>query len=246
MAEQTNRKDPQKESEADNKKQVIVDVSGSIEVNNRIAILPQRISKRFQGKKPQEKLVYTFPNLIIREVIGFQLILIVVVLISLFFNAPLEELANPGNTPNPAKAPWYFLGIQELLHSFPPLIAGIVIPALVIIALLAIPYLNVNIREDTLWQNNRTKTMIYLSAIVFAVAGISFFYHALSILMPTVFLYIPAILPYFFHREKGWLGWLGRRSIAQWIMTWFVLVTIVLTMIGTYFRGPEWKWVWPW
>ena len=88
--------------------------------------------------------------------------------------------------------------------------------------------------------------MIFLSAVVFIIAGVSFIFHAFSILVPTVFLYGSATLPYFFFREKGWLAWLGRRSMAQWIMTWFVLVTIVLTITGTYFRGPEWKWVWPW
>ena len=53
------------------------------------------------------------------------------------WDAPLEELANPLQTPNPAKAPWYFLGLQELLHYFPPVVAGVLIPALVVLALIA-------------------------------------------------------------------------------------------------------------
>ena len=62
---------------------------------------------------------------------------------SLFLNAPLEELANPAKTPNPAKAPWYFLGLQELV-SHSALLGGVVAPALMVLALLAIPYLDRN------------------------------------------------------------------------------------------------------
>jgi quinol-cytochrome oxidoreductase complex cytochrome b subunit len=63
--------------------------------------------------------------------------------ISIFFNAPLEELANPAKTPNPAKAPWYCLGLQELV-SHSALLGGVVAPALMVLALLAIPYLDRN------------------------------------------------------------------------------------------------------
>ncbi len=64
---------------------------------------------------------------------------------SLFWDAPLEGLADPMQTPNPAKAPWYFLGLQELLHYFPPVVGGVLIPTLVVIALIVIPYFNVNV-----------------------------------------------------------------------------------------------------
>ena len=68
------------------------------------------------------------PHVILREAIAFQLLTIVLVLMALFWDAPLEQLANPFLTPNPAKAPWYFLGLQELLHYFPPIVAGVLIP----------------------------------------------------------------------------------------------------------------------
>jgi quinol-cytochrome oxidoreductase complex cytochrome b subunit len=63
--------------------------------------------------------------------------------VSLFWNAPLEEMANPVKTPNPAKAPWYFLGLQELV-SHSALLGGVVAPALVVLALIALPYLDPN------------------------------------------------------------------------------------------------------
>jgi hypothetical protein len=71
-------------------------------------------------------------------------------------------------------------------------------------------------------------------------------YDAYSIAIPSLLLYGFAILPYWLKREKGWINWLSRRSLAEWVMTWFVLVAIVLTVIGTFFRGPGWSWVWPW
>ena len=71
--------------------------------------------------------------------------MLVLVLLSLLWDAPLEGLANPMQTPNPAKAPWYFLGLQELLHYFPPVVGGVLIPTLVVLALIVIPYFGINI-----------------------------------------------------------------------------------------------------
>ncbi|MCM8794657.1 MAG: hypothetical protein NC819_02500 [Candidatus Omnitrophica bacterium] len=63
---------------------------------------------------------------------------------SLVAHAPLEELANPNKTPNPSKAPWYFVGLQELLVYFDPWMAGVVLPTLIIVGLMAIPYVDTN------------------------------------------------------------------------------------------------------
>ena len=225
---------------------IVEDSSGPVQVNKRIAVFPRRIPERFKKDQPTEKLVTTFPHLIIREVICFQLVIIVSALISLFFNAPLEKIADPVNTPNPTKAPWYFLGIQELLHNFPPVVAGVIIPMAVIVALIVIPYVNTNIEQTRLWAKNHRKTMVILSLVVFLVVGYSTGYHAFSVVIPTLLLYCLTLIPFLFHREKGWIYWLARRSLSEWVMIWFVIVLAVLTIIGTYFRGPEWRWVWPW
>src|SRR5207244_10676903 len=89
--------------------------------------------------------------LLLRESLACTGLVIAMVLVALFWDAPLEQLANPLLTPNPAKAPWYFLGLQELLHFFPPFVAGILIPTLVVIALVVIPYFNVNIEGAAIW-----------------------------------------------------------------------------------------------
>jgi quinol-cytochrome oxidoreductase complex cytochrome b subunit len=91
----------------------------------------------------EEDTVFSYPYAFVREALALMATVTTVMAISLFFNAPLEELANPAKTPNPAKAPWYFLGLQELV-SHSALLGGVVVPALMVLALLAIPYLDRN------------------------------------------------------------------------------------------------------
>lgn len=224
----------------------IAEGTDPMKVPRRIAVFPQKVPARFEVEKPPEKLVMTFPNLVIREVICLQIVVIVVALMALWFDAPLEELANPQHTPNPAKAPWYFLGLQELLHSFPAVVAGVAIPAMVIIALVVIPYFEINLKRAGLWFDNPHRTLVILSSVVLVIAAASAFFDAFSIVIPTLLLYGLAVIPYFARRERGWILWLARRSLAEWVIAWFVLVTTVLTSIGTFFRGPGWTWVWPW
>lgn len=216
------------------------------EVPTRIAIFPKRVPARFENEIKPQKLVMTFPNLIIREVICFQLIVIVLTIVALFINAPLEELANPQHTPNPAKAPWYFVGLQELIHSFPPLLAGVIIPLVIIVALIIIPYFEINIKREGLWVINPKQMLMVLSTIVIAIVALTIPFHVFSVAIPTFLMYCIMLIPYFIKRDNGWIHWLAKRSITEWIMTWFVLIATVLTLIGSLFRGPGWSWVWPW
>jgi hypothetical protein len=91
----------------------------------------------------QEK-VHTWPHLLNIEFIVAIIVMAGLTIWSTFLNAPLEEPANPSVTPNPSKAPWYFLGLQEMLVYFDPWIAGVVMPTLIIIGLIAIPYIDTN------------------------------------------------------------------------------------------------------
>ena len=85
-----------------------------------------------------------WPHLVLREFLAALTVIIFIWIISIVVNAPLEEKANPAVTPNPAKAPWYFVGLQELLAYFDPWIAGVMIPGIAVLGLAAIPYLDVN------------------------------------------------------------------------------------------------------
>jgi hypothetical protein len=86
--------------------------------------------------------VHTYPYLVKIEFIAAILVLALLMVWSVRLDAPLEEPANPNFTPNPAKAPWYFLGLQDMLVYFDPWIAGVAVPTLIIIGLMAIPYLD--------------------------------------------------------------------------------------------------------
>ena len=92
----------------------------------------------------EEDEVTTFPHLVYKEFLCALAVLILFILLSVFFRAPLEEMADPSLTPNPSKAPWYFVGLQELLVYFDPWIAGVMIPLLIIVGLMLIPYLDTN------------------------------------------------------------------------------------------------------
>jgi len=95
------------------------------------------------AEKAPEDTIESFPHYIILLTICSLAVTFVLFIISLFLDAPLEELANPLVTPNPGKAPWYFTGIQELIHyTDKPVIPGIIIPLLIIIWLFLIPYID--------------------------------------------------------------------------------------------------------
>lgn len=231
----------------DQSKDIAVEIGDDAQqVPRRIALVRQGISAQVRREAEPEKLVMAFPHLIVREILAFQVLVIVLVVISLLFDAPLEWEANPEHTPNPAKAPWYFLGLQELLHYFPPVVAGVLIPALVVICLVLIPYFEINLKREGLWKAERRRTFIGLTAGVALIASSTAAFHAYPITVPTLVLYGLALVPLVWEREDGFAGWLARRSLAGWLMTWFVLVATTLTTIGVFFRGPGWRWSWPW
>jgi len=93
--------------------------------------------------KPQDK-VHTWPHLLVVEFAAALFILAFTTIFSIFVNAPLLELADVNKTPNPSKAPWYFLGLQELLTMFHPMVAGVTIPGMGIFLLILAPYVDKN------------------------------------------------------------------------------------------------------
>jgi hypothetical protein len=92
----------------------------------------------------EDDKVHTWPHLVRSEFLCAIFIIMLLVVWSLLVDAPLEEPANPTRTPNPSKAPWYFLGLQEMLVFFDPWHAGVVLPSFIIVGLMAIPYIDIN------------------------------------------------------------------------------------------------------
>ena len=95
-------------------------------------------------RREEEETVVTFPALVWKEFIAGLACFVFLLGVSIQVNAPLLQRANTAITPNPAKAPWYFLGLQELLERFPPVMAGVAFPSFVIIFMLLTPYLDRN------------------------------------------------------------------------------------------------------
>lgn len=212
----------------------------------RVAFVTRRTSAQVKGH--DEAVVQSFPEVLFRAAIAVQVLAIVLVLISLFFNAPLEGLADPSHTPNPAKAPWYFLGLQELLHYFPPVVAGVLVPTLVVIALIVIPYFNINIEAEGLFTKDRPKRRRIFWNVALAFCLFLLVFDVIVALVPTVITialmaiaaYTPANAPSNFRRS------LAAKPLSFWIMSWFLFELVVLTAVGTLFRGPGWSWVLPW
>lgn len=212
----------------------------------RIVFITRRTSA--QVKTETEDQVQTFPEALFRAAVAIMTLAVVLVWIALMFNAPLEGLADPSHTPNPAKAPWYFLGLQEMLHYFPPVVAGVLAPGLVVIALIVIPYFKVNIEADGLFLKHRATRLRIFYAVA---AGLSLFLLAFKVyaaLVPTVIMAASMFLaaqssP---QSSSAWRRYLAARPLSYWVMTWFLFELIVLTAIGTFFRGPGWSWVYPW
>jgi Cytochrome b(C-terminal)/b6/petD len=101
----------------------------------------------YEKTESDEKL-FTWPDLVYTELLCMIILSIVMIVWSIGLRAPLEEAANPTTSPNPAKAPWYFLGLQEMLVYFDPWLAGVVLPTLIIVGLMAIPYIDTNPRGN--------------------------------------------------------------------------------------------------
>jgi menaquinol-cytochrome c reductase cytochrome b/c subunit len=135
---------------------------------------------------PQDK-VHTWPHLLAVEFVSALALTAFLFVFSVFVNAPLLTLANPNQTPNPSKAPWYFLGLQELLSMFHPMVAGVTIPGVGIFLLILAPYIDQN-------PSNKPED----------------------------------------------------RKFAISLMTIHLMFWAVLTIIGSFFRGPGFNFVFPW
>jgi len=210
----------------------------------RVVFITRNTSAKVKDDR-QPKLM-TYPHLLVRQAVVFEVLIILLVGVALFWDAPLEQLANPLLTPNPAKAPWYFLGLQELLHFFPPFVAGIIIPTLVVIALIIIPYFSVNVEGKPLWRRDASKRFGIVVGVVVALIAVLALFDAWTIIVPTLLVTGLLIAAYFSKAPSGSLADLRDKPLSWWVMTWFIATAVCLTVVGTFFRGPGWSWVWPW
>ncbi|MDP9226300.1 MAG: menaquinol-cytochrome c reductase cytochrome b subunit [Actinomycetota bacterium] len=163
--------------------------NGQPEVPERVqrllaVVKPEAIQK--VERQPMDR-VNVWPHLMAAELIALMVVLLFLTIFSMTVDAPLRELANFNQTPNPSKAPWYFLGLQELLRYFHPQVAGVTIPTVIIIGLMAAPFIDRN----------------------------------------------PSTRP-------------DDRKLAIVLFSFFVLSFSILVILGMFFRGPGFNFVFPW
>jgi quinol-cytochrome oxidoreductase complex cytochrome b subunit len=219
-------------------------------------VVDPRPSSEVAEQKPE--LVSTLPELLTRELAVALVLIACVVALSVFVDAPLGAPANPGMSTNPAKAPWYFVGFQELQLHFHPLIAVVVIPGLVALALLGIPYLRYPEELSGPWFLTEIGRK---SSVLAAVVG--FLSAAVLVVLDEFVLQPGAGLPSLVGRglvplalmAVGLIGfrWLLIRRFgavkAEVVQAVFVLILAALaalTVTGVWFRGPGMALVWPW
>ncbi|HWU38185.1 MAG TPA: cytochrome b N-terminal domain-containing protein [Candidatus Acidoferrum sp.] len=210
------------------------------------------------GAQAPEEEVPTWPNLLFRLVVLFGVVLAVTMFLGVYFNAPLEELANFTHPPNPAKAPWYFLGLQELV-SYSALIGGVVVPGLLILGLMSIPYADQEAEGEGLWFTSTRGKRLALWSVLATVpfTALLIFLNA-RVGVRHVFPNAPQILADILNPATLLLVGIAafsivigrrmasRRMAAIALFSCFVSAYILLMLIGTFFRGPNWAWVWPW
>jgi hypothetical protein len=131
-----------------------------------LALFQGVMNDRYRVKPDPRKegdRVFVFPYLVRAEFLSTLILSAILFVWSLVIDAPLEEPANPAVTPNPSKAPWYFLGLQEMLVYFDPWIAGVVLPTLIILGLMAIPYIDKNPLGNGYytWRDRKVAILIF-------------------------------------------------------------------------------------
>jgi quinol-cytochrome oxidoreductase complex cytochrome b subunit len=215
-------------------------------------ILPDHIPAEddlFRGVENEKTLSYR--ELLFREIIGIEALAVVLFSTALIWKAPLDELANPLHTPNPAKAPWYFTGLQELLHYFPPFVAGIILPVLIVSGLFIIPFVpffdDVSTADLCRWARDKSGRTITIAIVMLVLSALLIRIHAWDALLPLwIVVTLLCLAGRTADQQKGFRNWVRSRSLSFWIMTLFLMEAVILTSVGTFFRGPSWTWVWPW
>ncbi len=217
-------------------------------------------------RKPDEPIdpaplrVPSIPNLFVKELTAALAVAAVAMVVALFFDASLAAPANPGLSPNPVRAPWYFAGFQELLLHLHPVVAVTVIPLVVGLFLVSIPYLAYPNTTEGIWfASTRGKSQVVTAVVgtIIVTAG-WIVANALLVNPATGAAWMPPLvrdgmLPLLFSGSliAGYVLVMRKRraasvnEIVQSLFAMMVAAWLVLTVVGVFFRGPSMKLVWP-
>jgi menaquinol-cytochrome c reductase cytochrome b/c subunit len=209
-------------------------------------------------EKGPEDTVMSWPHLLILEVLAALGTTVLLLLWSVAVRAPLRELANPDVTENPAKAAWYFLSLQELLLHMHPVLAGLLIPGLVIIILMAIPYIDRSKQDIGIWfASKKGRAIAIWSAVYTAIWIIGLvlfdeFVRVRSLISePQIFpgwiipvVVIGGLTALLYMLIRRWHP--SSREVMIGLFTAFVVTYVLLTVVGIFFRGFGMHLTWPW
>jgi quinol-cytochrome oxidoreductase complex cytochrome b subunit len=207
-----------------------------------------------------EDTIFAFPRVLLIEIVLLLAITLGIFAFSLVKSAPLEAIANPQVTTNPAKAPWYFVGLQELLEHMHPTLAGVIIPTLLVLFLLALPYIDQDREGAGRWFTSiRGRRITLLTALysVVVMPGLIVLDNLANLretlrnivpplistaVLPGLILAGVVVLPVLVLRR--WKP--TTREIMIALFTVMIVFAAVLTLSGFLFRGPGFKLYWPW
>jgi hypothetical protein len=213
-----------------------------------------------QADQGPEDTLFSFPVVLLWEIVILLGLTLGLSLFSLLKQAPLEEIANPMVTTDPAKAPWYFVGLQELLEHMHPTLAGVIIPGLLIGFLILLPYLDSTRSGQGIWFGSPRGRRIVLWTFLYTVIVMPAFIlldNAFSLremlrdvvplwvaqgLLPAAIIAFLVLLPVFFLlRSRP-----SRHELFLALFTVMIVSAVVFTISGFLFRGPGFKLYWPW
>ena len=239
-----------------------------------------RLEPAPSAAEQSERLVYVWPHLVTIEFLAAVLLMLSLVVVSIILQSPLEAHANPDRTPNPSKAPWYFLNLQELLLHMHPSLAGVLIPAgVVFVAIPLIPYFDRSTVDVGKWFGTAKavpitiftsvySTIVLIALVLFderigvkpmmqaiaSATGVAFFADtnplgigALSmpnVIVPMILMNVPIVVLLLLIR--GIYRPQGMRDYMIALFTGFVVAYVVLTIVGSFFRGEQMILMWPW
>jgi len=211
------------------------------------------------GKGP-DNTVFSFPVVLLWEILLLLGVTLAIFLFSLVKQAPLEAIANPQVTTDPAKAPWYFVGLQELLEHMHPTLAGITIPTVLVLFLVSLPYIDHSRMHAGVWFSTpRGKRVVVWTAVytLIFMPTLIVLDNAYSLretlrgivpiwvaqwLLPGLILALFVLLPVLvLWRQKA-----NRREVLLALFTVMLVSAVVLTISGFLFRGPGFQMYWPW
>ena len=211
------------------------------------------------GKGPDDT-VFAFPVVLLLEIVLLLGVTLLIFLFSLIKQAPLETIANPLVTTDPAKAPWYFMGLQELLEHMHPTVAGVLIPTILVLFLIAIPYLDHSREYAGVWFSSaRGKRIVKWTALYTIIAMPAY------ILLDNAFpvrellrdsapewvgqMLVPAIIIGVIVAIPAIILIVRKATMRELMLGLFTILfvsAIIFTLTGFLFRGPGFKLYWPW